>query len=98
MLKEAKSRARKRGLPFNLTRKWLSNAIDDGVCQATGLPFVFNVPRHPFMPTLDQVRPSGGYVFGNVRVVAFVYNLAKNSFTDDTVLQMAHALVRRSSL
>jgi hypothetical protein len=96
MLSDARKRAKARGLPFGLTRKWLSNILDNGVCEKTGISFVFDTPHHPFTPSIDQIEPSCGYVHGNVRVVVWAYNVAKNNWTDDVVLQIARALVKRS--
>lgn len=75
----------------------MSNRLDDGVCQVTGLPFVFEGTNDPFCPSIDQIRPGLGYVYGNVRVVVLLFNTAKNRWTDEAVMQVARALVAKEN-
>jgi hypothetical protein len=80
----AKKRAKKKGLPFEITREWVNAGIEAGVCQLTNEPFYcgpFN--WHPLQPSLDRIDSSLGYVPGNVRMICLILNLAKGSMSDD---------------
>lgn len=92
----AKARARKENLEFDVTRQQILEWLTVGLCQITGIPFVFSpgsrIRQLPFTPTLDRRNPAKGYIFGNVRLVCWMYNAAKGSGTDDDVLRFARAL------
>jgi hypothetical protein len=81
---------------FELTVEWISNKIQAGFCEVTGLPFVYRdlSGRQPWVPSLDKLNPDIGYTLENTRVVVWMYNAAKNVYTDEEVLFMAHALIR----
>lgn len=74
MLRSAKSRANKRGLPFNLT-------VDDftipETCPALGIEITLDGDPDS-APSLDRVVPSMGYVRGNVVVISNRANRIKN--------------------
>src|SRR5690625_5920799 len=75
MLRAARSRAKRRDLPFNIT-------IDDfeipARCPALGIELVFNGPPDN-APSLDRVVPTMGYVKGNVAVISSRANRLKNN-------------------
>lgn len=77
MLNAARARAKKRGLPFQLT-------IDDFTiperCPALGTEIVLDGDRDA-APSLDRVVPSMGYVKGNVIVLSARANRIKNDAT-----------------
>jgi hypothetical protein len=75
MLKDARSRARAKNLPFAL-------AIEDIVvperCPILEVAFVAGTKdQHSLSPTLDRVIPELGYVRGNVRVISHRANAIK---------------------
>jgi hypothetical protein len=75
LLNNARTRARKKGLPFDLVVEDL--AVPD-VCPALGIPLIKRVGRfHNNSPTLDRLIPELGYVKGNVRVVSYRANRIK---------------------
>jgi hypothetical protein len=83
MLASAKARARKLGLPFNLT----SGDIQfPEVCPALGLTLISGAyvgtgKAADESPSLDKIIPSKGYVRGNVRVVSQLANRMKSNAT-----------------
>lgn len=90
----ARARARMRGIQFDLQLADLGSPTH---CAVTGIEF--NMTRsfrqgNIFVPSLDRIDPTLGYVRGNVRVVCHGYNLAKHTGTDSDVLKLARALVR----
>ena len=96
--------AKKRGVAYDLTPEWVAERLELGRCEATGLPLVFDQiggdggsRTHPFSPSLDRIKQGGGYTRENVRVTAFIYNVARSDFADDDLLTLARALVGEPS-
>lgn len=90
----AKSRAKKRGIKFDLK---LSDLGLPTHCAVTGIKFEMTGSFRDgniFVPSLDRIDPALGYTTGNVRVVCHGYNLAKHTGTDSDVLKLARALVK----
>ena len=100
----ARTAATKRNLLIDITRDWVKEKLCVGVCEVTGLPFVFesrNTGRwgagsqQPFAPSLDRTDPTKGYTKDNVKVVVWIYNRAKQDSSHEEVLMLARALVLR---
>lgn len=89
-------RARRNGLEFSLTKEWLRAKLEPGVCEVTGLPFVFDMGKPgeflPFSPSIDRKDSSKGYTLENCRVVCLVFNYACHTWGDEVVMKMARAL------
>jgi hypothetical protein len=69
-------------------------------CEVTGLSLCWDHERKydPFAPSPDKIVPSLGYVPGNVRIVAAIYNRMRGSnATDEEILVFAKALIERNS-
>ena len=47
----------------------------------------------PDQASLDRIDNSKGYVKGNVRFVALIYNYARNGFDDEAVLAFCNAVI-----
>ena len=96
LLSQAKKRAVKKGLAFDLTKEW---ALDrwTGKCEETGIVFHTGNDRHPFSPSIDRRDNSQGYTQENARFVCWGFNAAKCCGTDADVLAIARALVSRSA-
>lgn len=99
----AKKRADFLKIPFDLTGEWVLEKLLAGRCEATGIQFdLYDGDYHTegthrmFAPSLDQIKPRGGYTMDNVQVVCWCYNAAKSTGTDADVLRMAEALVSKS--
>lgn len=90
MWRMTRGRASKRRLPFNLTEKWFEERLDQGSCELTGVPFYIGIePRHPFQPSPDRIDsdPSIGYVLGNVRMIAYMANIARQNYSDEFFIE-----------
>ena len=92
--KRAERTARAKGLEFELTRDWVEKKFELGKCENTGLPFVMNIPYHPFQPSLDKIDPDKGYTFKNTRCVAYMYNFGKQQSSDKDIEYFAKELVK----
>lgn len=88
----AKSRAIKKGIPFDLDLEWVVSKIEPLVCEATGVKLTLDAPParghfNLWSPSLDKIDPHGGYTKDNVAVVATGYNLLKNQNTNEDAMR-----------
>lgn len=95
----AKRRSEKKRLQFSLTVEDILPLLEAGVCQVTGIEFVFEAGKgtNPYSPTIDRIDSSRGYVRGNVQVVIHMYNACKNEWSEEAVLEFARRLVERAT-
>ena len=54
--------------------------------------------RTPWSPSIDKIDPKGGYTQKNCRVVAWWYNVAKQTFSDNEVLELCKAVVNKAKV
>jgi hypothetical protein len=96
-LKRAKRRAREKGLEFALCEEWARQRWT-GVCEVTGLPFKLDNGLRDswvFSPSIDRVNQRGGYTPENCRFVLFGVNGLRANGSDDEMLVVAMAIVKR---
>lgn len=75
MLKNARARAKKQGIPFDLE---LTDIVIPEVCPVLGIPLMVGEGKNcPNSPSLDKIIPEKGYVKGNVCVISFRANILK---------------------
>ena len=87
------SAARKRNVVCTLELQTIADKIKAGVCEITGLKFILSEKKaSPWSPSLDRINGAEGYTPENTRVVVWLYNCAKNEFTDEDVKVLAEAL------
>ena len=77
----ARLRAREKGIPFDLTREWmtaeLERAVNDG-CPYLGIPIYLDAKANdPHCPSVDQFDPGAGYTQDNCIVVSYKANTMK---------------------
>jgi hypothetical protein len=89
----AKHRAKKYGVPFDLTLEWLQVRIEAGRCEVTGLPFNMdsNKRNTPFAPSVDRINSAGGYTEDNCRLVLFAVNAALGDWGEAVALDIIQA-------
>ena len=93
ILRNAKKRALRDGLPFDLTE---DDIVIPDRCPVLGIPLVFNEGNFKdASPSLAQFIPEKGYVRGNVAVISHKANVMKSSATIQEVesLQEVAALL-----
>jgi len=78
----------------------------NGICPLTGWEMILpkttdwmnaqvkQPGRNPRQASLDRIDNSLGYVPGNIRWVCQIVNLAKNSYTDDALIEFCKAVVK----
>lgn len=87
ILVAAKCRAKKRGLPFDLTE---ADVHVPAKCPALGIPLAHQDGRghHSNSPSLDRIIPGLGYVKGNIIVVSALANSIKWTATPDQIIKV----------
>lgn len=74
-LNNIRRRAKKKGLPFDLT---LEDLVFPDICPVLGIPLVARSGKfNDSSPSLDRVVPELGYVKGNVAVMSYRANRIK---------------------
>ncbi len=72
-----------RNIAFDLDSLWFEERIRRGRCELTGLPFVLNQYRHPFLPSPDRIDSDKGYTPDNTRLILWMLNSAKGTATEE---------------
>jgi hypothetical protein len=97
LLKDARYRARKAGIPFKLT------AADIHIpthCALLGIPLIPKRGSGPgpwkWSPSLDRIIPSKGYVPGNVQIISARGNVLKRDSTLEELIALGKWAKRRS--
>lgn len=84
---EARKRAAKKGLPFDITPKYIASIIPE-TCPVFGFPLSLTADKviKYSSPTLDRLIPAQGYVEGNVVVISMKANAIKSAYGASDVL------------
>ncbi len=96
--RNAKFRAKKKGLPFNLTLDHVKEIWpDDNKCRVFGIPFVrdANWAASPSSPAIDRIEPAKGYTIGNIQVISRRANNIKSDATAAEVMIVAQYLLKK---
>lgn len=80
--------ADRRGIDFTLTKDWFAERVASGKCELTGIDFVLDQKRHPFLPSPDRIDTQGPYSAENCRMVLWMINCAKGT-TEDSEFRLA---------
>lgn len=92
IVRRARVRARRKGLPCNISRQ---DIAIPATCPVLGIPiFKAKGVTHPGSPSLDRINNDLGYVRGNVRVISYRANSLKSNATIaemELVLKDLHA-------
>jgi hypothetical protein len=89
-----------KGLEFDLTKDWIRQRLDDGICEMSGLPFDMgskgNFKRGPNTPSVDRINPFGGYTMDNCRMILWFINRAMINLGEEyTLMVFSKCLERR---
>lgn len=100
ILKNSKKNAKNKGLDHNLKITDINDMmeIQNGLCAVTGIVFQRtendrDYSRSPFVPSIDRIDNSKGYVFDNVRLVCMAANYAMNIWGEWVLKEMAKAII-----
>lgn len=88
-------RCLKKGLDYDLDqyRDELTDRLRAMRCELTGIPLAFYGDTRWAAPSLDRIEPTLGYVYGNIRIVAFGVNALIGEWGEDTAYEIAKGFV-----
>ncbi len=68
----------------------------NGLCALTGRPLVFGATYEQVRESLsiDRLDSNQGYVLGNIRLVTFQANFARNKYSDAELLSLCEDILR----
>lgn len=91
--RDAKNRALKKGVPFDITVAYVHSILTDE-CPVFGVKFQWlgNGKIGPNSPSLDRIDPAKGYVEGNLVIVSSKANNIKSAYTSDDIFKVAEWL------
>ena len=92
MLMRVKTTAKKKNLPFNLTK---ADITIPKVCPILGIPLIIaynNKGPSDYSPSLDRIDSTKGYVKGNIQVISHRANTIKNNATIEELFLIANYL------
>jgi endogenous inhibitor of DNA gyrase (YacG/DUF329 family) len=95
LLMGAKSRAKEKVLPFDLTEEWAADRWT-GRCEITGIAFIVGAPRkspRSFWPSIDRIEAELGYTQDNCRFILHAVNALKGDGTMDDMRKVVDAIV-----
>jgi hypothetical protein len=88
LFQQAQRRAREKGLPFSLDLSQVQQKMERGICEVSGLSFVFNPFGNPYRPSIDQIHAGEGYTPENTRVVLWGINVACHTWGLETITKI----------
>lgn len=101
LFRNAKSRAKRKKIPFRLTKRGMAVLMHRAGknCEVTGIIFdrdraIGNLRYAPFSASIDRVDSNRGYEFSNCRMAIAVLNMAKG----EQSMQLFHTLALNYAL
>lgn len=93
-LSRARQRAKKKGVPFSITKDDIPPIPE--TCPVLGIPLRSTTTRggDGNSPALDRIKPELGYVPGNIQWISAKANMIKSDATSDELFRVAE-FVRR---
>lgn len=95
-----KKNAKARGIEHALTKEDLDAMFQrsNGCCELTGIEFDYRlIPGHrmrAWIPSVDRIDSSKGYVQNNCRLICACVNSALNEFGETLLIEIARGLLR----
>lgn len=86
MLQNAKNRAKRNGLKFNLTKE---DITIPKICPIFKIKLEGNGKQSPNSPSIDRINSSKGYIKGNIIIVSWKANNIKGNATPDEMIKVA---------
>lgn len=101
LLGAARARAKSKGLLYDLDFQWLSEKIEAGTCELSGI--VFELPTfdteinaiNPYSPSIDKINARGDYTKSNCRVICFCVNMALSNWGDEVLYHMCESVIKK---
>lgn len=93
------TRAKRKGLEFDLNVDFIAALLAYGQCAASGLRIDLTAGEggKPFGPSIDRIDSTKGYTHDNVQVVCQMYNYGKNKHDETDFIAMCIAVAERNT-
>lgn len=92
LFSSSKNRAKKKNLDFDLSTSFIREMLVPLKCAATGFDLVLddNLTGRigPLLPSLDRIDSSRGYLKDNVRLVCWWWNVMKQDWQEDLIIEL----------
>lgn len=96
----ARDRAKKKNLPFNITKEYLKELWDkqNGKCAISGLDMTFEQcnGRTSTNVSIDQINPNEGYTKGNIQLVCMAINQMKSDLEMEEVYMFCESILKNA--
>lgn len=95
LYRNAKRRALLTGKEIDIDTEFLEElwVKQNGCCAKTGNKFVLETNglanKSPYNPSVDRIDNTKGYTKDNVQLVTYHYNIAKSTYTEEQLIQLA---------
>jgi hypothetical protein len=91
LVHQARARARKKGLPFNL-----EGTVDiPDFCPILNIPLFKGIKKHgPNSPSLDQIVAGNGYTKDNSQVISYKANTMKTDASPEELIRFANWVLK----
>lgn len=90
MIADARKRAKKKNLPFDIS---IEDIYVPDVCPVLGITLEIGRDDLDTSPSLDRLDPAKGYVKGNVNVISYRANTLKNNATSEELLKVVKWMI-----
>lgn len=98
MWSHCKKSAKEKGIIFNLTKEWIKNRLDAGICEMSGIPFDMTGKRTANIPSIDRVKSDGDYTQDNCRVILWSLNRALCNYGEYYMISIFKAIIKQREL
>ena len=92
LIAECRRRSQKKGFAFDLDAyvPQIQERISKAICEVSGIALALEAaPGRAYnTPSVDRIDPSSGYVYGNVRIVAFAVNAMLGDWGEDVAMSI----------
>lgn len=92
--------SKKKNQTYDIDLEYLKNLWETqkGICPFTNQKLELRThsakhKAHPYSASLDRIDNNKGYIKGNVRFVALIFNYARNNFSDRDVIEFCKKVV-----
>lgn len=98
MLNMARTRAKERGMPFDISHDDIMDKLEaqQGLCALSKTEFNIdateNGRRRKLSMSIDRINSSGGYTKDNIRITSVMVNMARLNWSDEDFVSMCRAV------
>lgn len=103
-IKVIRKNSKQKNQEYNIDTEYLKQLWDEqnGICPFTNKKLILRthsndeIKKCPYQASLDRIDNAKGYVKGNVRFVALIFNYARNNFSDQEVIDFCKMVAKEN--